>query len=102
MFVIIVVAKSGNGKFSVTDSVGRAMTFMSSSCTCLLAINVSCSISVAMFLNRCVISSVSCESSLLVFNTVLSVKMGFLRLGDGVVVVNFAADVVLISSVVDL
>lgn len=47
---------------------------------CLLAINVSCSEFVAMFLNRCVISSVSCIGSLLVslFNTVFSVKFGFL------------------------
>lgn len=64
--VINVVAVSGGGKFSVTDSVGRAMTLSlllssSSSCTCLLAINVSCSISVAMFLNSCVISSESCD-----------------------------------------
>lgn len=61
--VINVVAISGGGKFSVTDSVGRAMTLYSSSCscTCLLAINVSCSISVAMFLNSCVIARVSCD-----------------------------------------
>lgn len=46
---------------------------------CLLAINVSCSEFVAMFLNRCVISSVSCIGLLVsLFNTVFSVKFGFL------------------------